>query len=221
MFKVIIFDMDDTLIDFRKRKKILIEESVKAMVNAGLKENVNELISEFNKFYWDTGIEDQKIFEKFLIKKYNHVDYKILAHAIIAYRRANAPLLKPYPHVTEVLGMLKEKKMKLALLSDAPKLNVYTRLVEVGMDDIFDIIITADDVGAIKPSPLGFKKIMKTFDVEASECLMVGDSPARDVIGAKNVGMKICLAKYSCYEDVQADYSINSIQELLDILKEN
>jgi putative hydrolase of the HAD superfamily len=221
MFKVIIFDLDDTLIDFRKRKKILIEESIKAMVEAGLKENVDELISEFNKFYWDTGIEDQRIFEKFLTKKYNDVDYRILAHAIIAYRRTNRPLLKPYPHVMEVLDALKEKGIKLALLSDGPKLNVYTRLVEVEMDGMFDMIVTAEDAGAIKPSPLGFKMIMNKFGVDASECLMVGDSPARDIAGAKTVGMKMCLAKYSCDENIDTDYSINNIKDLLKIVEEN
>ncbi|MGV8172501.1 MAG: HAD family hydrolase [Candidatus Woesearchaeota archaeon] len=218
MFKAIIFDLDDTLIDFKKRKKVVIEASIKAMIDAGLKEDLNELTAEFNKFYWDTGIEDQKIFEKFLIKKYNDIDYRILAHAIIAYRRANNPLLKPYPHVMDVLNTLKKKGIKLALLSDAPKLNAYNRLVEVGMDTMFDIIVTADDVGAIKPSPLGFNKILEELDVKASECLMVGDNPKRDVIGAKATGIKMCLAKYSCDEDIETDYSINNIKELLEIV---
>jgi putative hydrolase of the HAD superfamily len=221
MFKAVIFDLDDTLIDFRKRKKILIEESIKAMVEAGLKEDVNELITEFNKFYWDTGIEDQRIFEKFLTQKYHDVDYRILAHAIIAYRRTNRPLLKPYPHVMEVLSALKERGIKLALLSDAPKLNAYKRLVEVGMDNMFDVIVTADDVNAIKPSPLGFKAIMKKLGVDASECLMVGDSPTRDVAGAKAVGMKMCLAKYGNNGEAETEYSINNIKELLDIVEKD
>ena len=152
MFKAIIFDLDDTLIDFRERKKVLIKSSVEAMIKAGLQEDPIGLYAEFNKFYWDTGIEDQNIFEKFLLKKYGHVDYKVLAHAIIAYRRANALLLKPYPNVIDVLGTLHKNGIKLAILSDAPKLSAYTRLVEVGMDELFDAIITYDDVLELKPS---------------------------------------------------------------------
>lgn len=134
MFKAVIFDLDDTLIDFMERKKVLIRASVNAMIDAGLKEDKEKLIAEFERFYWNTGIEDQKIFEKFLLKKYGDVDYRVLAHAIIAYRRANAPLMKVYPHVMETLKRLRVKGVKLALLSDAPRLGAYTRLVEVGID---------------------------------------------------------------------------------------
>jgi putative hydrolase of the HAD superfamily len=219
MFKAIIFDLDDTLIDFRERKKILINDSVKAMISAGLKEDFDKLLSEFNKFYWDTGIEDQNIFEKFLMKKYGNVDYRILAHAIIAYRRANAGLLKPYPNVLNTLKKLRSKGIKLAILSDAPKLGAYTRLVEVGLDDLFDVIITFDDVKETKPSTKGFKMVVEKLGVDVGACLMVGDNPDRDVIGAKKFGMKICLAKYGRDFDAIADYKINDVKELLDIVK--
>jgi putative hydrolase of the HAD superfamily len=221
MFKAIIFDLDDTLIDFRERKKVLIKRSVEAMIKAGLEEDPIGLYDEFNKFYWDTGIEDQNIFEKFLAKKYGHVDYRVLAHAIIAYRRANALLLKPYPNVVEVLGKLKKNGIKLAILSDAPKLAAYTRLVEVGMDELFDVIITFDDVLEIKPSIKGFKMVIEQLDVKKEECLMVGDNPDRDVIGAKKFGMKICLARYERELKADVDYSINDVKELLDIVKDN
>jgi len=218
MFKAIIFDLDDTLIDFRERKKVLITASVKAMIKAGLHEKFNSLHKEFTAFYWDIGIEDQNIFEKFFVKKYGKVDYRVMAHAIIAYRLANVPLLKPYPDVIKVLKILKRKGIKLAVLSDAPRMNAHIRLVEVGLDGIFDVIITKDDVGEIKPSPLGFKMILERLGVEASDCLMVGDNPSRDVVGAKNAGIKMCLASYSCTKDVVTDYKIKNIKELLKVV---
>jgi putative hydrolase of the HAD superfamily len=218
MFKAIIFDLDDTLIDFRERKKILISESVKAMINAGLREKFDALHKEFTEFYWNTNIEDQNIFEKFFMMKYGKIDYRILAHAIVAYRHANIPLLKPYPNVVNVLRTLKKRGIKLAVLSDAPRVNAHIRLVEVGLDKVFDVIITKDDVGAIKPSPAGFKIVLDRLGIDASDCLMVGDNPSKDVIGAKNAGIKMCLASYSCDEDVKTDYKIKDIKGLLKIV---
>jgi len=218
MFHAIIFDLDDTLIDFRERKKVLITVSVKAMIKAGLKEKFDVLHKEFTKFYWETGIEDQNIFEKFFMQKYGKVDYRIMAHAIIAYRRANIPLLKPYPDVINVLKKLKKKGIKLAILSDAPRVNAHIRLVEVGLDKIIDTVVTFDDVGEIKPSPKGFKMVLDRLKVDAKDCLMVGDNPSRDVIGAQRIGIKTCLAQYSCNEDVVVDYRIKNIRELLEIV---
>jgi putative hydrolase of the HAD superfamily len=218
MFKAIIFDLDDTLIDFRERKKVLIEASVKAMIKAGLKEKFNVLHREFTAFYWENGIEDQNIFEKFFMHKYGKVDYRILAHAVIAYRRANSVLLKPYPDVIKVLRLLKKRGIKLAVLSDAPRVNAHIRLVEVGLDGLFDTIVTFDDVGACKPNSLGFKMVLSRLNVKASSCLMVGDNPLRDVVGARNAGIKMCLAAYSCSENIKTEYRINSIKELLKVV---
>jgi putative hydrolase of the HAD superfamily len=219
MFKAIIFDLDDTLIDFRERKKALIKASVEAMIKAGLKEKVNVLYDEFTAFYWEIGIEDQNIFEKFFMKKYRKVDYRILAHAVIAYRRANAKLLKTYPNVIKTLRILKKRGVRLAVLSDAPRVNAHIRLVEVEMDDLFDVVVTFDDVGETKPSTKGFKMVLKKLNVDAKDCLMVGDNPTRDVIGARNAGIKMCLAAYSCTSNVETDYQINNIKELLKIVK--
>lgn len=214
MFKAIIFDLDDTLIDFRERKKELIRSSVKAMISAGLKEEYKELYSEFSEFYWRTGIEDQNIFEKFLFQKYGSIDYRVLAHAVVAYRKANAKLLKTYPDVKETLLRLRKKGFKLAVLSDAPRLGAWIRLVETELDDIFDVVVTYDDVGKTKPATDGFKMVIERLGVDAASCLMVGDNPSRDVVGARNAGVKICLAAYSCSEDVIVDYRIKDIKEL-------
>jgi putative hydrolase of the HAD superfamily len=218
MFKAVIFDLDDTLIDFRERKKILIRVSVEAMIKAGLNEKFKDLHKEFTDFYWNIGIEDQHIFEKFFMQRYGKVDYRILAHAIVAYRKANAELLRTYPDVIDVLKTLKKQGVKLALLSDAPRLNAYIRLAEVGMDNLFDVILTFDDVGTVKPSPKGFKMVLSALNVDAKDCLMVGDNPKRDVIGAKRIGIKMCLAAYSCSVPVDTDYRINNIKELLKII---
>jgi putative hydrolase of the HAD superfamily len=194
--KAVLFDVDNTLIDFMERKRLAISESVKAMVDAGIDESYSQLHKDFNDYYWSHGIENQKIFQQFLKDKYGKIDYKVLAYAILAYRRASNGLLRPYPGSKSTLISLRERGFKLAILSDAPRLEAYLRLCAVGLDDFFDVILTKDDVKATKPNKRGFKMVAKKLGILPEECMMVGDNLSRDMAGAKSLGMKTIFAKY-------------------------
>lgn len=224
MKKAVIFDIDDTLIDFVERKKLIIRESVKAMIDAGINEDFDKLHDDFSDFYWKTGIEDQRIFEKYFMHKYGKIDYKVLAYAIIAYRKTSTGLLRPFPGAKSVLVYLKEKGLKLAILSDAPKLEAYLRICGVGLDDFFDIIITKDDTSVTKPDKKGFLMVAEKLGVKPEECVMIGDKFFKDVAGAKALGMTTIHAKYGwCNEDfnevkVHADYTAEKITDVKEII---
>ena len=216
--KAIIFDLDNTLIDFIDRKKLVIQESVKAMIDAGINETFEKLHKEFSDFYWKKGIEDQKIFQLFLKKKYGKIDYKVLAHAIIVYRQVNSGLLRPYPGTKRLLISLK-KRYKLAVLSDAPKLSAYLRLFSVGLDDFFDLIISKDDVKVTKPNKKGFLEVAKRLKISPSDCIMVGDMPDKDMIGAKQIGMKTIFAEYGNLKNKNTKHSDYIAKNIMDIEK--
>ena len=220
MAKAVIFDLDNTLIDFSETKNLVIKESVKAMIDAGLKANYNALLAEFSSYYWSHGIEDQKIFQKFLTQKYGKVDYRVLAHAILAYRRAKNGLLRPYPGARNVLKELRRMGLKLAILSDAPKLEAYLRLCAVGFDEYFDVILTLEDVGMLKPHSKGFIMASNRLNVALNDCVMVGDKLERDILGAKKLGMKTILAKYGNPSEFRtgADFVAKNVYEIVGIV---
>jgi len=221
MTHAIIFDLDNTLIDFVETKNLVIQESVKAMIDAGLKANYEALLKEFSAYYWKHGIEDQKIFQKFFLEKYGKIDYKVLAHAILAYRKTRSGLLSPYPGARRMLTELKQQGFKLAILSDAPKLEAYLRLCSVGFDDFFDVILTKEDTKALKPHSRGFIMAAKKLGVELKDCIMVGDRPERDIVGAKKLGMKTIFAKYGNVntESNEADAVANDVSDIVKIVE--
>ena len=220
MIKAVIFDLDNTLIDFMKMKEIACSCAVDAMIDAGLKLDKKKSLSILYKLHTEEGFEDPKIFQKFLKKVTGSIDYKKLAYAIVAYRSARLGFLHPYPGTKRVLIKLKEKGMKLAIVSDAPKLKAWLRLVNMGIDDFFDVVVGLEDTGKLKPSKLPFKKALKELKVKPSSCLMVGDRPERDIKGANSLGMKTCFAKYGNpnVKNVKSDYSINSISDLVGVI---
>ena len=220
MIKAVLFDLDNTLIDFMKMKRIACEEAVDAMIDAGLALPKKKALDLLYSLYEREGLEDPRIFQKFLKKVTGVVDYKKLAYAIVAYRQARAGFLHPYPRAKRVLIGLKEKGMKLGIVSDAPKLKAWIRLVNMRIDDFFDVVVALEDTGRLKPSRMPFRAALKELGVRAGECLMVGDRPNRDMKGAHALGMKTCFARYGYEGNVRGkwDYEIDSIEELLKIV---
>ncbi len=218
MIKAVLFDLDNTLIDFVKMKRMCIEAASSAMADSGLKMSREEIEKELYKVYDKYGIEYERVFQKFLKTK-GTIDYKILASAIIAYRKVKASFLEPYPGVEKTLLKLREKGLKLGIVTDAPKLNAWMRLVSLGIDKYFDVVICSGKNK--KPNSLPFRKALKSLKVKAEDSLMVGDWPERDVQGAKKIGMKTCFAKYGYTKgNVRsgADHEIEKFEDLLKIV---
>src|SRR3989338_1786437 len=112
MIRAIIFDLDNTLIDFMKMKRLSCEAAISAMIDAGLTMQKDKAMKLLFRLYDQHGFEDPKIFQKFLTKYEKVINPKILAAGIVAYRKVRTGFLEPYPHVLRTLMKLKEKEIK-------------------------------------------------------------------------------------------------------------
>ena len=93
MIKSIIFDLDNTLLDFMKMKSVSIKAAVNAMIDVGMEINREEAINEIFNIYDSKGYEHQEVFNEFIIKKIGNINYKYLAAAIVEYKKAKDKLL--------------------------------------------------------------------------------------------------------------------------------
>ncbi len=221
MIKAVVFDLDNTLVDFMAMKEASIEAAVLSMIDAGLKIGKKQAIKMIYEIYNQEGIEDQKVFDKFLTRHAGTIDYRIHAAGIIGYRRAREATLVLYPHVQMTLIELIKKGIKLAVVSDAPRMQAWLRLCQLNLHHIFDAVITFEDSGKKKPDPEPFRMALEKINIEAKASIMVGDWAERDIIGAKLLGMKTVFARYGDrFNTIKsgADFEINDIIELLDII---
>jgi HAD superfamily hydrolase (TIGR02253 family) len=221
VIKAIIFDLDNTLVDFMVMKERAIEGAALAMIDAGLKMSKKNVVAKIYEIYEEEGIEDQKVFDKFLTRELGTIDYRIHAAGIIGYRRAREAALVLYPHVQYVLMELMKRGIKLVVLSDAPRLQAWLRLCQLNLHNIFDIVITFEDTNKRKPAPEPFRLALDKLQVEPEQTIMVGDWAERDIYGAKLLRMKTVFARYGDRfgtENSGADYEVEDIIHLLDIV---
>lgn len=221
MIKAIIFDLNNTLVDFMKMKEQSIMAAIDAMIDAGLKMDKEEAKRKLYAIYDKEGIEYQRVFDTFFMEEHGHVDPKMHAAGIVAYRRAREAALVMYPHVNLALMELTRRGLKLAVVSDAPRLQAWLRLCYLGLQHMFAHVVTYEDTGERKPSPAPFKKALAMLGLRPEEALMVGDWPERDITGAATLGMKTAFARYGDTfgtHESGADYDLKDLLELLEIV---
>jgi HAD superfamily hydrolase (TIGR02253 family) len=222
MIKAITFDLDNTLLDFFLMKEKATMAAAKAMIKAGLDIPLARLYKELFSFYL-SDIEGNRVFGRFLRSKGKYSS-KALSTAISAYNKAKKAYLKPYPGVRSTLAALKRKGLKLGVITDAPRLKAIHRLKGAGIWNYFDFVIGLEDTGRTKPSQLPFRKAINWLKLKPQEVMHVGDWCERDIKGAKSVGMKTCLVRYSKTKYcpgkyVKPDYQIARFRDIRKILK--
>ena len=218
----VIFDLDNTLLDFMKMKQVAVKSAIRGMIEAGMVINESKSFDDIIALYEKIGWENQKVFDVFLEESIGYVDNKYLAAGIVAYRRAREANLLAYPNVNRTLIDLTKLGVKLAVVSDAPSREAWMRIYYLNLHHFFDAVITFDDSGERKPSSVPFEMALKKLNLEPKSSLMIGDWPERDVVGAKKIGMRTAFAVYGDTfgtKNSGADWDIKDISELTSIIK--
>ncbi|HEY3215825.1 MAG TPA: HAD-IA family hydrolase [Candidatus Eisenbacteria bacterium] len=221
MVRAIVFDLDNTLTDFMKMKADAITAAIDGMIDAGLELPREAVRSRIDAIYKEQGMEYQQVLDALLESELGHIDPKILASGIVAYRKARASSLVLYPHVQMTLLELTKRSIKLGVVSDAPRAQAWLRLCSLGLQHVFDAVVTFDDTRELKPSPAPFRAALRQLAAEPADALMVGDWPERDMVGAKTLGMRTVFARYGDTfgtQDSGADFDIDDVFELVGIV---
>ena len=221
--KGVVFDLDNTLLDFMQMKEFAVKAAVKGMIEAGLLVDEDQSYREIIAIYEEFGWENQHVFDVFIEKQVGYVEHKFLAAGIVAYRRAREANLMAYPNVNKTLMALTKAGIKLGVVSDAPSREAWLRIYYLNLYHFFDVVITFDDSGERKPSAVPFKMSLEALQLEPKETIMVGDWPERDVVGAQQIGMKTAFARYGdTFGTVNsgADWDLVDIYQLVMIINE-
>ncbi len=229
--QAVVFDLDNTLTDFLKAKDDAIRAAADAMIDAGLPLRREDAHRSIYEIYATEGIEYQHVFNTFLQGVMGRVEDRILAAAVVAYRRARDGSLVLYPHANMVLNRLAREGYRLAVVSDAPRFEAWLRLCRLGLHHAFDGVFTFGDTGRRKPDPGPFRMALEELKVAPHQAVMVGDWPTRDILGARDHGLHTVYARYGDqrlpYRELDAreaeaaklaEFVIDDLAQLLDAL---
>jgi putative hydrolase of the HAD superfamily len=131
--------------------------------------------------------------------------------------------ITPYPGVVEILTLIRERGIPMAIITDAHSRDAVRRLEKAGLLPFFTCMVTYDLVRVKKPAHEPFITALGMLKSDPGEVLLVGDSPRRDIAPARTLGFRCAYARYGDRfsddrSDVRADYVLDDVDELRTIL---
>jgi len=93
-----------------------------------------------------------------------------------------------FPHVETILNSIKSKNIKTALVTGSARRTV-KKLISPLMNDLFDTVVTSEDVTKGKPHPEPYLLASQKLDCKTCNCIVVENSPM-GIESAKNAKMK-------------------------------
>lgn len=204
--KAVLFDMDGVLFNTEDLSHDVFDKLAK--------EFGNEFKEEDHKAILGTP---QKFWASFFIQKWN-VSMNEDDFASIFWERLEKEAEKHLVMMPGAMGCLKKvkKSFKTALVTSSPMKVVETKLNRFGIMDLFDVIVTGDEVLNGKPHPDPYLIAMKHLGVQKSECVIIEDSVS-GVRSGKSAGCYVVAVptKHATGLDYsEADVLIRSFAEI-------
>ena len=124
-----------------------------------------------------------------------------------------------FPFVGETLKSLKDMGITLTIASSRSSQSLKELLGQLGLLDLFSLIVGAQEVVEAKPHPEPVLKTLNTLRFKAQETLVVGDMGV-DILMGVRAGAKTCGVTWGNgsreeLEQAGADFIINDMRELL------
>lgn len=214
--KLIIFDLDDTLI--LERDYVISGLHFIARFfseNSGVNERdaATFLLDTFE----NSGRERifNKLFDRFSIS-YNESDIQSL---VCAYRH-HRPALELPDESLGFLKMLRSREVKLAIVTDGLEIMQANKVEALGLDSLVDVIVYCWAVEAPKPATKGFEIAMLKSGCSPEETVIIGDNPGHDIKAAGLLGvdsLRVHTGRYAMLPDLEGFAATKHFESLQQI----
>ncbi|GIN84706.1 haloacid dehalogenase [Heyndrickxia sporothermodurans] len=218
MIKAVLFDLDGTLLN----RDASVEQLIRNQYDR-FRESVGHIpkdtfLLRFIELECRGYVWKDKVYQQ-LVKEFHiqNVSWQELLEDYVTQFHFHCI---PFPNLKRLLGILKCKGLALAIISNGIGQFQMNNVIALGIEKYFDNIFISEWEGVKKPNPQIFERAMHKLNVQANECVFIGDHPEYDIKAAQNIGMRTIWKKDNFYENVEADYVVNDLIDIVAIINE-
>jgi len=214
----VLFDLDDTLFDHKHaaRQALTRVHQMHACFTARQFDQFADeharVLEEMHRrvLAGEMGIDEARLerFRRLFAAAGGAADETLLQETAAAYRRRYVETRRPVTGARELLAAIKPIA-RVAIVSNNLLDEQQQKLRLCGFDPYIDALVVSEEAGSWKPDPEIFRTALARLGCDAADAVMIGDSWAADIEGARAVGMRAIW--YNPSADRPADPSIAEI----------
>lgn len=202
----VIFDMDGVVVDGMPYH---IESWKKALPTVGI--SVTDL-----EIYLMEGMTGEETIKELTNKRNKFLSDEAVRNVLKLKRKIFKDIftVKLMKGSKELLLELQRLNYRLALVTGT-RLEVVNKVLQMGLEGVFEIVITGEMVNNGKPDPEPYLKAVNELNVDKESCLVVENAPA-GITSAKSAGLTCFAVQTSLPEEYlkSADKIFGSIADL-------
>lgn len=226
--KAILFDADGTIINHKECEKQALKYLFE---NIGFKykDEYQEIFRPLDRKLWDDVVFNRTLLKKEDIPEYrfkiffnkiqlNYSDYKNANTLFQDGLSQSSAIIK---NADIMMKYLYKKKFDLYVVTNGLVRLQKPRITNSKISQFIKDIIVSEEVGETKPNPKIFNVLLERYNLKPDNAVMIGDSLEKDIIGAKNAGIKsIWYNPNEKNNNIQIipDYEIRDLLDLKEIL---
>ncbi len=218
MIKAVLFDLDGTVLNRDASLLKFIDNQYDRL--GGWLGHIpkEEYISRFVELDCRGYVWKDKVYEQITNEfRISNISSETLLNDYMTEFRNNCT---PFPHLLRTLGELKKQSIRLGIITNGKGAFQMNNIRALGIEKYFDTILVSEKEGIQKPNPEIFHRALRRLNTSADKSIYVGDHPENDVNGAKQIGMIGIWKRDKQWKNVEADFMIDDLHELVDIVKD-
>lgn len=192
-YQQIIFDVDDTIIDFAATEDFALHSLFNAH-HWPLSPELQRQYHSYNQGLWRRLEQGEITYEELSEMTFHDFIKKNLGleidgmKAMDEYRSYFGEAHQLLPGVEDTLKFAKKQGYKLTILSNGEKFMQNHRLELAGVKKYFDLIVTSEEAHYSKPNPHAFDYFFSRMEIGPTETVFFGDGLQSDILGAEKYG---------------------------------
>jgi len=227
MIRIILWDLDNTLLDPRPPERLAIKKCFKDLDLGECTDEMLDAYPAINNKWWTMCEKGEKSKDEILVGRFQEflsvfgrpVDKA--PEFLADYMDSLGDNIFPIPGALETLRYLRGK-VRQYILTNGVWASQRKKLCNSGVIDIVDGVFVSEDIGIEKPDKGIYDRVLEdTGCIDRSEVMMVGDSLTTDIQGANNAGIPCCWFNpmhKEKHSDLRIDYEIDEISKVLSII---